>query len=130
MEHRCGMRYPIDVGVYARSLHGVVSSIGHLREVSISGGLVQTTLPIRTLAYISLEILVGGRPSIDGQVVRHTQAGLAIEWSEYSPWIVQLLTDRTPAPPPAASLIARAPLKAVSGSEPLQWPDSPEPFAG
>jgi hypothetical protein len=62
--------------------------------------------------------------------VRHTQAGLAIEWSEYSPWIVQLLTDRTPAPPPAASLIARAPLKAVSGSEPLQWPDSPEPFAG
>ena len=127
MEHRCGMRYPIDVGVYARSLHGVVSSIGHLREVSISGGLVRTTLPIRALAYISLELLVGGRPSIEGQVVRCMPEGIAIEWSEYSPWIVQLLADRTPAPPSPALLLARTPLKAVAANAP-QW-DAPEPFS-
>lgn len=120
------MRYPIEVGVYARSLHGVVSSIGQLREVSISGGFVRTTLPIRSLAYVSLEILVGGRPSIDGQVVRCTPEGIAIEWSEYSPWIVQLLADRTPAPPFPAPLVARTPpLKAASGHEP-QWQDAPD----
>ncbi|HWG30586.1 MAG TPA: hypothetical protein VN676_08550 [Steroidobacteraceae bacterium] len=129
MEHRCGMRYPIDVGVYARSLHGVVSSIGQLREVSISGGFVRTTLPIRALAYVSLEILVGGRPSIDGQVVRCLPEGIAVEWSEYSPWIVQLLADRTPAPPSPALLLARSPLKVASGNEPLQWQDAPDPLA-
>jgi len=130
MEHRCGMRYPIEVGVYARSLNGVVSSVGHLREVSISGGFVRTTLPIRTLAYVSLEILVAGRPSVEGQVVRCTSEGIAIEWSEYAPWIVQLLAGRTPALPSPASLLARTPLKAVAGNELLQWQDAAhDPFS-
>jgi|SRR6185312_13704206 len=104
MEHRYGMRYPVDVGVYARSLHGAVASVGHLCEISISGGLVRTTLPIRPLAYISLEILVSGRPSIEGQVVRRTAEGIGVEWNEYAPWLVQLLADRTPALPSATSL--------------------------
>lgn len=99
MEHRYGMRYPVDVGVYARSLHGAVSSVGHLCEISISGGFVQTTLPVRLLAYISLEILVSGRPSLEGQVVRRTADGIGVEWNEYAPWLVQLLADRTPALP-------------------------------
>jgi hypothetical protein len=55
--------------------------------------------------------------------------GIAIEWSEYAPWIVQLLADRTPAPPSPALLPARTPLKAVSGSEPLQWQDTFDPFS-
>lgn len=99
MEHRYGMRYPVDVGVYARSLHGAVSSVGRLCEISISGGFVKTTLPIRPLAYISLEILVSGRPSLEGQVVRRTADGIAVEWNEYAPWLVQLLADSTPALP-------------------------------
>jgi hypothetical protein len=98
MEHRHGMRYPVDVGVYARSLHGAVSAVGQLCEVSISGGFVRTTLPIRAFAHISLELLVPGRPSIQGQVIRRTPAGIAVEWQEYAPWLVQLLADRTPAP--------------------------------
>ena len=109
MEHRYGMRYPIDVGVYARSLHGAVASVGQLSDISVSGGFVRTTLPIRRLAYISLEILVAGRPSIDGQIVRRTPAGVGIEWSEYAPWLVQLLADRTPALPSSVSVTATAP---------------------
>lgn len=105
MEHRYGMRYPVDVGVYARSLHGAVSSIGHLCEISISGGLVRTTLPIRPLAYISLEVLVSGRPAIEGQVVRRTPDGIGVEWNDYAPWLVQLLTDRTPALPSLADTL-------------------------
>lgn len=105
MEHRYGMRYPVDVGVYARSLHGAVSSIGHLCEISISGGFVRTTLPIRPLAYVSLEILVSGRPAIEGQVVRHTPDGVGVEWNDYAPWLVQLLTDRTPALPSRADTL-------------------------
>ena len=99
MEHRCGKRYAVDVGVYAHSLRGALSSVGNLSEISISGGFVRTALPIQLLAYLSLEVLVDGRPSIEAQVIRRTANGIAIEWNEYAPWLVQLLSDRTPALP-------------------------------
>ena len=117
MEHRCGKRYPVDVGVYARSLRGALSSVGNLCEISISGGFVRTALPIQMLAYISVELLIDGRPAIEGQVVRRTCSGIGIEWNEYAPWLVQLLTERTPA----------LPLRRSGPSPPSEWLGDAEP---
>jgi hypothetical protein len=94
MEHRCGTRYKVDLAVYARAHAGVVSSVGWLRDVSLTGGFLETALPAQPLAHISLRLIdADGQlgPRLEGQVVRRASNGLGIEWSEYATELIRAL---------------------------------------
>ena len=94
MEHRCGTRYKVDLAVYARAHAGVVSSVGWLRNVSLTGGFLETALPAQPLSHISLRLIdADGElgPRLEGQVVRRTSTGLGIEWSEYATELIRAL---------------------------------------
>jgi hypothetical protein len=94
MEHRCGTRYKVDLAVYARAHAGVVSSVGWLRDVSLTGGFLETALPAQPLAHISLRLIdAEGQlgPRLEGQVVRRASNGLGIEWSEYATELIRAL---------------------------------------
>ena len=95
MEHRCGARYPVDVSVYARAHAGVVSFVGRLQNVSLSGGFLHTQLPVQPLSHISLRLFDEDGPfgpRLEGQVVRRDANGLGIEWSEYAPELIRALS--------------------------------------
>lgn len=95
MEHRCGTRYKVDLAVYARAHAGVVSSVGWLRDVSLTGGFLETALPAQPLAHISLRLIdADGQlgPRLEGQVVRRASNGLGIEWSEYATELIRALS--------------------------------------
>ena len=94
MEHRCGTRYKVDLAVYARAHAGVVSSVGWLRDVSLTGGFLETSLPAQPLAHISLRLIdAEGQlgPRLEGQVIRRASNGLGIEWSEYATDLIRAL---------------------------------------
>src|SRR3569833_489240 len=94
MEHRCGTRYKVDLAVYARAHAGVVSSVGCLRNVSLTGGFLETALPAQPLAHISLRLIDDDGqlgPRLEGQVIRRASNGLGIEWSEYAPELIRAL---------------------------------------
>ena len=98
--------------------------MGQLCEVSISGGRILTALPVRVFAYISVEILVPGRPSIEGQVVRRAGQQVAIEWNDYAPWLIQLLTDQTPALPETRANLTRG-ASPLADPEDWKWQETP-----
>ena len=110
MEHRCGARYDVDLAVYARAHAGVVSSVGSLRNVSLTGGFLETALPAQPLSHISLRLIdADGElgPRLEGQVVRRTSNGLGVEWCEYATELIRALgrnseTDNYPTPSAAS----------------------------
>lgn len=94
MEHRCGTRYKVDLAVYARGHSGVVSSVGWLRNVSLTGGFLETALPAQPLSHVSLRLIDGDGelgPRLEGQVIRRTPTGIGIEWSEYATDLIRAL---------------------------------------
>ena len=94
MEHRCGTRYKVDLAVYARAHAGVVSSVGWLRNVSLTGGFLETALPAQPLAHISLRLIdADGQlgPRLEGQVIRRASNGLGIEWAEDATELIRAL---------------------------------------
>jgi hypothetical protein len=102
MEHRCGTRYKVDVELYARMCGGVVSSVGRLCEVSVSGGFVRTVLQVPPLGRVSLHLFIPAQMHngffvgffIEGHVIRSTADGLGVEWSEDASELVRFLTQR------------------------------------
>jgi hypothetical protein len=100
MEHRWGKRYKVDVEVYVHTCQGAVATTGRLTEVSVSGGFVSTDVPAHTIALVSLPARLTGLNraihNIEGYVVRRTATGVAIEWLEFAPELVQFLTQHLP----------------------------------
>ena len=86
LEHRWGQRVPLEVPVEI-SAGGRHLGHGRLRNASISGALVETSLelPVFTNLVLTLPAL-GGCPSLPGDlaacVVRRDASGLAIEWRD------------------------------------------------
>lgn len=88
----------MDLAAHAWTHSGVVSSVGWLREISMSGGFFMTPLPIQPLATICLQLIdangeLGAR--LEGQVVRCVPQGLGIEWSEHAPAVIRDLIQHT-----------------------------------
>lgn len=96
MEHRYGTRYKVDVDLYARMSGGVVSSVGKLCEVSVSGGFVRTILQAQPLAHVALRLFLPLQMHndffVEGHVIRSTVDGFGVEWSEYALELVRCLT--------------------------------------
>ena len=98
MEHRCGTRYKVDVELYARMCGGVVSSVGRLCEVSVSGGFVRTVLQVPPLGRVALHLFIPAQMHngffLEGHVIRSTADGFGVEWSEDASELVRFLTQQ------------------------------------
>lgn len=125
MEHRFGTRHTVDVPAYVRTQDGLPSGFGRLREVSASGGFVETRLDVEPLSRVAVQLLtthghsasqpVAPRlhptePSsspliVEAQVTGLSPRGVYVEWTEYAPELVRhllehqgdRLADRSPA---------------------------------
>src|SRR5581483_5428567 len=93
MEHRWGHRHEVSeqVRLRARGGHWVR---GCIRNASISGAFIVTRMSAAPLSPVSVRFSRsrGSRTEeVEGQVVRCTLAGLAIEWTEFAPSRVRTL---------------------------------------
>jgi hypothetical protein len=100
MEHRCGNRLASTAGVWIRTHHGI-SGRAQLRNISASGALIRTLVPVPLHAQILVRFTAGmledpgDRQWISAHVVRHARDGVGIEWTEFSPEVVRQLLGRT-----------------------------------
>jgi hypothetical protein len=98
VEHRWGQRKSINASVQLRTQGGIVA-LGRLLNASLSGGLVQTPLKVPPLSRVLLIIPAESSQAtaqIEGQVVRHTEAGMALEWHEFAgEKVIALLEKRS-----------------------------------
>jgi len=90
VEHRWGERHSVRtrVALRARGLQG----IGYVRDVSVSGALLVTGLRASLMAFVRIALPARAgmsAMSIEGQVVRHTEDGFAVEWCELAPEAVR-----------------------------------------
>jgi hypothetical protein len=98
VEHRWGQRKSINASVQLRTQGGIVA-LGRLLNASLSGALVQTPLKVPPLSRVLLIIPVESSHTtaqIEGQVVRLTEAGMALEWSEFAGEKILALLERRP----------------------------------
>jgi PilZ domain len=87
------------MSVQLRTQGGVVA-LGRIVNVSLSGAFVRTALQAPLFARLQLTVSLGRthKAQMEAQVVRHTEHGLAVEWSEFGgDKILALMAHRTPA---------------------------------
>lgn len=100
MEHRWGHRSPVCIGVRLLGSPGAIGS-GNLRDVSLSGGFVQTRLSLPVLTPVTVAIRSVAKndhvQEVPAHVIRRTTRGLGLEWEEFAPEIIgDLLVARSP----------------------------------
>jgi hypothetical protein len=82
MEHRWGNRISVDQPVRINSAG--LSGTGTLRNLSVSGAFIETSLPLSTLAMVRVSIprspRARARADARGFVVRRERDGIGIEW--------------------------------------------------
>src|SRR5437762_77850 len=97
MEHRWGERRASNKSVYLRTRSGLAAK-GAVRDVSISGALVITPMPVALYSYVCVYFRGAygthyTNAAAEGQVVRRLPDGFAIEWCEFAPQAVRALLD-------------------------------------
>ena len=96
LEHRFGRRIPLEVPVRL-AVGGRPVGQGLLRNASISGALIETTLELPVFTNLVVELPAGseaapGSAELAACVVRHETAGCAVEWRDMAcARIVELL---------------------------------------
>ena len=89
MEHRCGYRYAIEVAVLIATSHGLIGK-GVLTQMSITGGVMRSSLPLRVESLVRVRFQSGGRrirrlrTELAGQIVRREEGEFAVEWVEFA----------------------------------------------
>jgi hypothetical protein len=99
MEHRHGHRTAVDVEVTVRTRAGLIGS-GRINEASASGARLEISLPLTVHTVISLTLVRHHTPGprrlkLEAEVVRRTDRGFGIEWTEFMPWLLNTLTSGT-----------------------------------
>jgi hypothetical protein len=90
MEHRCGYRRIVNVPTRVRTRSGLVGQ-GTLCEVSLSGARLNCSLPLPILSVVLVQFAVRRadaapkRATLEAEVVRQTDTGFALEWTEFAP---------------------------------------------
>lgn len=83
MEHRCGERVGCCVQVRIKVRHAMIGR-GTLREVSVSGGFVETVLHPAEASMVRMACPPGcsaaAGATLHGWVVRNNEGGFAVEW--------------------------------------------------
>jgi hypothetical protein len=93
MEHRWGNRVPADVEVQIFA-SPASAGWGRLRDISISGGFLETRLRVAALSTLSMTIHgtgVGAVRSVRAIAVRRDTAGVGVEWFDGDSEIVAAL---------------------------------------
>ena len=101
MEHRWGQRRNTFIDVRILPAGPRAARYGRLLEVSSSGALIQTDLPLPPLTRVTLEISPEALRTgtallrLPGCVVRNIKGAIAVEWCEPIREVSALLTDRS-----------------------------------
>lgn len=109
MEHRCGYRRPVNVAVMLRTRGGLADK-GILCEVNASGARLVSSLPLALQSAVLVQFdrcSEGGqrrRATIEAEIVRPTETGYGLEWTEFAPEAARALY----APPVRSSWRAEA----------------------
>ncbi|SRR5581483_2562989 len=93
MEHRWGHRHEVSEQVRVRARGGQWVR-GCISNASISGAFIVTRLSAAPLSHLSVRFSRSRgshTEELEGQVVRSTRKGLAIEWTEFAPTRVRTL---------------------------------------
>jgi hypothetical protein len=95
VEHRWGQRQQIKRRVRLRTRGGVIGH-GVVSDVSISGAFIVSPLPTPLLTYVQVQFTTADHgyrfgTAIEGQVVRRTSHGFALEWCEFAPEAISAL---------------------------------------
>jgi len=81
MEHRWGTRIALNAPAEVKTADGL-SSVGSVKNASLSGAFVETRASIPLLARVSLRPLSADSEWLDACVVRVEARGVALEWLE------------------------------------------------
>jgi hypothetical protein len=85
MEHRWGRRIPCGASARLEAGRDGTLGVGRLRDVSLSGAFIETTLKLPMFA--SIAVSVRGT-EVRASVVRITEDGVGVEWCEMAPHAV------------------------------------------
>lgn len=103
MEHRCGIRQTLNVGVklYVR---GSAPRFGRLLDASASGGYVATDPPLPMMSRVHLgfgwaKLSADPPHRIAAYIVRSDAHGIGIEWQEFAPPSLLALIEPLRVPP-------------------------------
>lgn len=95
MEHRWGRRMQSDMPIQLQYGSRIVVR-ARLTDLSLTGAGVDTRNPLPLAAHVDVQFELT-RPrssklhSVPAHVVRHTEHGIALEWSEFAPRPIRLL---------------------------------------
>jgi len=95
MEHRWGYRQDVSRPVHLGTRGGLAAR-GTIRNVSISGAFVVSSLPVPLFSHVRVQftaMLDGQRTAmvLEAQVVRRDDTGVGVEWCEFAPDAVRAL---------------------------------------
>lgn len=98
MDHRWGHRVTVDISVRLICQPHAIG-VGWLRDLSISGGFVRTTLAPSLLARIHIVDALGAdedaeHEELEAHVVRRGRVGIGVEWTELAPAAVRRILSR------------------------------------
>lgn len=100
MEHRWGERVLLDLPAWLDARPDLIA-VGRLRNVSLSGGYVETgaMVPLGTRLHVELEWIYWERAEnrrVPAYVVRSDENGLGLEWCDFAPgWIALLISTHS-----------------------------------
>ena len=90
--HRWGQRIAVDIPVKVAA-HASPTIHGHLRNLSLSGALIEADHELRLHAYIEVSIMhpETGRSAmrVMARVTRELEGAIGIEWCEFAPSAVK-----------------------------------------
>jgi hypothetical protein len=97
-DRRWGARMPVDLPVRLALPRGRIEG-GRMRNLSLSGALIECAAELPTFTRMRVEILIenpqGARNlQLDARVVRSEHPRLGIEWSEFEPPALRSLLGR------------------------------------
>ena len=92
MEHRWGERSAIDVPARVVRRPGIIGA-GRLRNVSLTGAFLETTLPLPPMTFVEIEVACGAGMSrrFGACVVRRASDGVGLEWCDALEDVVRVL---------------------------------------
>jgi PilZ domain-containing protein len=95
MEHRWGERIPLEVPV-SLWVDGRLTGRGLLRNASISGAFIETSLELPTFSPVTVTFSkAAAHVGVEGAIVRAETGGLAIEWRDMACADIVALLERT-----------------------------------
>jgi hypothetical protein len=92
IEHRWGERFPINLPVQL-SVRAVNGIDGRLKNVSLSGALIEADIALRLNSLVAIKLRLPGPPHreafLQAHVTRRSDADVGIEWCEFAPAAVK-----------------------------------------